>query len=321
MNKQIVLALGGNAIGNTRTEQLQSAKKIASVIADLTQQGYGIAITHGNGPQLGMVNEIIDKLALQNKTAAQIPFSARIAMTQAYIGGDIKTAILDEFKSRGIVKDVVSIVTEVLVDKNDTAFAKPTKPIGKFMSKDEAEQLSTQTGVPVMEDAGRGYRTVVPSPLPVQILKLEEIKNRLDLGNIVITCGGAGIPVIRDGENFKSVTAVIDKDNVSALLAKEIDADILLILTGIEQVTINYRKPNETALGKITAAEAQRYIDEGQFAEGSMKPKMQAAVDFAKSKSGRAAIITSLDNVCSALRGNHATKISQGPVSKGRFCL
>jgi len=321
MNKQIVLALGGNAIGNTHTEQLQSAKKIASVIADLTQQGYNIAITHGNGPQLGMLNDIIDRLSAKNSVYAEIPFSARIAMTQAYIGGDLKDSIISEFHSRGINRDVASIITEVLVDKDDPAFNHPTKPIGKFMSKETAEELSARTGVPVMEDAGRGYRIVVPSPLPCQILKIKDINSALDAGKIVITCGGAGIPVIKENDKFKSVMAVIDKDHVSSLLAINIDADCLLILTGIEKVTINYRKPNETPLSKITVAEAQKYIDDVQFAEGSMKPKMQAAVDFANSKQGRISIITSLEKACDALLGKTGTTITQGTSAKGRFCL
>lgn len=321
MNKQIVLALGGNAIGNTHTEQLRSAKHIASVVSDLIQLGYNIAITHGNAPQLGMINDIIGRLAVQNPTAAEIPFSARIAMTQAYIGGDLKNALISEFQSRGINKEIVSIITEVLVDKDDPAFKHPTKPIGKFMSKEAAEELSARTGVPVMEDAGRGYRTVVPSPLPHKILKLSEIKKHLNNGDVVIACGGAGIPVIKENNTFKSIVAVIDKDYVSALLAADIQADCLLILTGVEKVTINYRKANETPLGKITIAEAQKYIDDGQFAEGSMKPKMQAAVDFASSKSGRTAIITTLDKANDALIGKTGTIIAQGTSAKGRFNL
>jgi len=321
MNKKIVVAIGGNAIGNTHTEQLKSAKEIASVIADLTEQGYSIALTHGNGPQLGLVNDIIDRLSEKQPIYAEVPFSTRIAITQAYIGGDLRTALLAEFKARSIDKDIVSIITQVLVDKDDPAFAHPTKPIGKFMSKEDAEALAAHTGVDVMEDAGRGYRTVIPSPLPLKILKLQEIEQQLDAGNVVITCGGAGIPVIQDGNSFKSVVAVIDKDFVSSLLAADIDADCLLILTGIEKVTINYRKPNENPLGKITADEAQSYIDAGQFTEGSMKPKMQAAVNFAKSKQGRTTIITSLDKACDALFGKTGTKIVKGTSAKGRFSL
>ena len=319
MAKKIVIALGGNATGHNHAQQLERLKICAQAVCDLVQQGYSIVITHGNGPQLGLVNDTIKRLAATNPKYNEIPFSARIAMTQAYIGGDLKNALMSEFSRRGIEKHVASVFTRVEVDEKDPAFENPTKPIGEFMTQDEAKALSQSIGVCVMEDAGRGYRTVVPSPRPVKIKQFSEIQSHLADGEIVITCGGGGLPVIRQSEGFKEVYAVIDKDYVSALLAQNLAADCLLILTGIDCVTINYRTPNEKPLHNISVDEAKRYIDAGQFAPGSMLPKMEAAVQFARSKSGRQTIITSLDKLSLAMLGKAGTIISNQSLAKGRF--
>lgn len=317
-----MLAIGGNALGHTRSEQLERAKLAASCAADLMQEGCSVVITHGNGPQLGLVENVLKKLAETNAKAAEIPFFAKIAMTQAYIGGDIKNALNAEFEKRGMLgAETESIITEVLVDENDPAFLKPSKPIGEFMSKEQAEALFAKTGIPVMEDAGRGYRQAVASPKPLEILKIKEIRKAVDEGKIVITCGGAGIPVVKDGEGYRSVHAVIDKDYVSALLAEKLGADCLLIITGIEKVSINYGKPNETDLGAITADEAQKYIDAGQFAAGSMLPKMEAAAEFARFANGRKTIITNIENAIAAFKGETGTRITNAALSKGRYCL
>ncbi len=322
MAKQIVIAVGGNALGSTHTEQLKGAAETAAFVCDLLQEGCNVVITHGNGPQLGQIDSIINKIAAVNPKAAEIPFSARIAMTQAYIGGDIANALREEMARREIKnRDVVSIITEVLVDENDPAFAKQTKPIGKFMTKAHAEELAHKTGITVMEDAGRGYRKVTASPKPQKIIRLDTICRALDEGNVVITCGGAGIPVIKEKDSYRSVYAVIDKDYVSALMAREISADSLVILTGMEKVSINYRKPNETGLNAVTADEAQSYINAGQFAAGSMLPKMDAAAEFARSAKGRKTIITDITHAMDAFKGKTGTRIMQGTLSKGRYCL
>ena len=322
MAKQVVIAVGGNALGSAHTEQLKAAAETAAFVCDLLQEGCSVVITHGNGPQLGQVENIINKIAAVNRKAAEIPFSARIAMTQAYIGGDIANALREEMTRRGIKnRDVVSIITEVLVDENDPAFAKPTKPIGEFMTKEAAEELAQKTGITVMEDAGRGYRKVIASPKPQKIIRLDTICRALDEGNVVITCGGAGIPVVKDEGSYRSVRAIIDKDYVSALLAREINADCLVILTGMEKVSINYRKPNETELNAITADEAQSCINAGQFAAGSMLPKMEAAAEFARSANGRKTIITNIARAMDAFKGKTGTRIMKGTLSKGRYCL
>lgn len=322
MTKRVILAIGGNALGHTHSEQLEGAKLAASCAADLIQEGWSVVITHGNGPQLGILESVLKKLAETNAKAAEVPFSAKIAVTQAYIGGDIKNALNAEFEKRGMTgTETESIITEVLVDENDPAFCNPSKPIGEFMSKEEAEALFAKTGTAVMEDAGRGYRQAVASPKPLEILKIKEIREAADKRKVVITCGGAGIPVVKDGEGYRSVHAVIDKDYVSALLAEQLGADCLLIITGMEKVSINYRKPNETELGAITVCEAQKYIDDGQFAAGSMLPKMEAAAKFARSANGRKTIITNLENAVAAFKGETGTRIVSGTSAKGRFCL
>lgn len=311
MEEKVVIALGGNALQDKNTPptaeaQLDVVKRTAGYIADIIEKGYSIIITHGNGPQVG-------NIVIQNETASNVipamPFDVCGAESQGMIGYMIQQCLGEVFKERNIDRDVATIVTQVVVDKNDPAFLKPTKPIGPFYSKEEAEILKKCKGYEMVEDSGRGYRRVVASPDPKEIVELKTIKLLENNGVIVITAGGGGIPVIRENGSLRGVAAVIDKDLASEKLAEDINADILLILTAVEKVYINYKKPNEKALGEISVEEAQKYLDDGQFAPGSMLPKVKASIRFAKSKPGRKAIITSLEKASDALSGRAGTVI------------
>lgn len=309
MNKEtIVIALGGNALGNNLAEQRQAVAKTAGVIVDILLQNKNIVITHGNGPQVGMIQRAMDALAEQSG-AASIPLPTSVAMSQGYIGIDLQNAIKYELLSRQLDHKVSTILSQVEVSPEDPAFQSPDKPIGRFMSQAEAEQLMAN-GIACMEDAGRGYRIVVPSPKPQRIRELETIKTLLNAGHIVITCGGGGIPVISDADGrLIGVNAVIDKDNASALLAEKLGADYLVILTAVEKVAINYGKPNQTWLSQLSTAEAEQYIAEGQFAKGSMLPKVEAALRFAQSGKNRKALITLLDKAADGIAGKTGTVI------------
>lgn len=309
MNKEtIVIALGGNALGNNLAEQRQAVAKTAGVIVDILLQNKNIVITHGNGPQVGMIQRAMDALAEQSG-AASIPLPTSVAMSQGYIGIDLQNAIKYELLSRQLDHKVSTILSQVEVSPEDPAFQAPDKPIGRFMSQAEAEQLMAN-GIACMEDAGRGYRIVVPSPKPQRIRELETIKTLLNAGHIVITCGGGGIPVISDADGrLIGVNAVIDKDNASALLAEKLGADYLVILTAVEKVAINYGKSNQTWLSQLSTAEAEQYIAEGQFAKGSMLPKVEAALRFAQSGKNRKALITLLDKAADGIAGKTGTVI------------
>lgn len=301
MGKRIVIALGGNALGNNLKEQMEAVKVTSAAIADLVEQGHEVVISHGNGPQVGMI-----QLAMEQQ---HISLSMCVAMSQAYIGYDLQNALREELLHRGIVKPASTVITQVLVDPDDPAFQKPTKPIGRFLSKEEADALAA-TGVPVVEDAGRGYRRVVASPRPQRIIEIETIRALLNAQQIVIASGGGGIPVVElPNGHLKGTPAVIDKDFASCVLARELDADFLIILTAVEKVAIRYNKPDQQWLDRITVEEARRLIGEGHFAPGSMLPKVQAAVDFASSKSGRTALITLLQKARDAIEGRTGTTI------------
>ena len=306
--KIIVIALGGNALGKDVEEQKEAVAKTAKVIVDLYEQGYALIVTHGNGPQVGMIQSAMDDLVVKNSNYKQIPLPSSVAMSQGYIGIDLQNAIKYELYARNIDGKVSTILSQVEVDENDPAFHNPTKPIGRFMTKEEA-MANEANGIACMEDAGRGYRIVVASPMPKRIRELETIRTLMNAGHIVITSGGGGIPVVNRGGKLEGVNAVIDKDNVSSLLAKELDAEFLVILTAVEKVAINFGKENQQWLDSLSVDEAKAYIDEEQFAKGSMLPKIEAAIRFAESKEGRKTLITLLDKAAEGIAGKTGTVI------------
>ena len=306
--RKIVIALGGNALGNNVKEQQEAVAKTAKVIVDLIESGDDLIITHGNGPQVGMIQKAMDKLYLEDP-ANQIPLPYSVAMSQGYIGIDLQNAVKYELLARGIDKKVSTILSQVEVDPADPAFSNPTKPIGSFLTKEQADKLEAQ-GITCMEDAGRGYRQVVASPMPMRIRELETIKTLVGAGHVVITCGGGGIPVVSDPHGrLVGSNAVIDKDNASSLLAACLGADFLVILTAVEKVAINFGKPNQEWLSDLTVAQAKQYIEEEQFAKGSMLPKVEAAIRFAESGEGRSALITLLDKAADGIAGKTGTVI------------
>lgn len=306
--KRIVIALGGNALGNTLPEQMAAVKTTARAIVDLIEEGCEVVVAHGNGPQVGMINNAM--IALTHEDAAQpnTPLSVCVAMSQAYIGYDLQNALREELLNRNITDiPVATMITQIRVDENDPAFLSPSKPIGKFMTAEQAEEVSHKYDYIMKEDAGRGYRRVVASPKPVEIIEIGTIRTMVEAGDLVIACGGGGIPVIRKGNHLKGASAVIDKDFASCLLAKELDADSLIILTAVEKVAVNFGKADEQWLDELSIVRAQQLISEGHFAPGSMLPKVEAAIDFASSGEGRTAIITQLEKSREAIQGKTGT--------------
>lgn len=306
--RRIVIALGGNALGNTLPEQMTAVKITARAIVDLIQEDCEVIVAHGNGPQVGMVNNAMLALTHEDPEQPNTPLSVCVAMSQAYIGYDLQNALREELLNRNITNiPVATMITQVRVDAADPAFEKPSKPIGKFVSAEQAEFMKKSFNYDMIEDSGRGYRRVVASPKPAEIVEIDTIRTMVDAGNLVIACGGGGIPVIRQGNHLKGASAVIDKDFASCLLAKELDADYLIILTAVEQVALNFGTPDEKWLSEVSIDEAKQYISEGHFAPGSMLPKVQAAVDFAESKPGRTALITLLEKSRDAIQGKTGT--------------
>ena len=298
---KIVVALGGNALGNNALEQQTKIESIAPTLVELIKN-HNVIITHGNGPQIGQIFNDMESM----------PFPECGSMSQGYIGYQLQQTIQDELNKQHVSKTCLTVITQTLVDKNDKAFSNPTKPIGKFYTKEEASQISKEKGYQFVEDAGRGYRRVVPSPAPQKIIEEEVIKRLNDDGYIVIALGGGGIPVIYDEEKgLEGIAAVIDKDKSASLLARKVNADILLILTAVDKVSLNYGKENEITLDRMTTSEAHKYIEEGQFAQGSMLPKVEACLDFAEKHHGTA-IIASLENANAALNGKAGTVIKEG---------
>lgn len=289
MSKYVV-SLGGNALGNNAAEQKELLKKVAKVIVNLIEENHQVVIVHGNGPQVGMIN-----LAFSEANVPEMPFPECGAMSQGYIGFHLQNALYNELQERSIKKEVATIVTQVEVDEKDPLFLNPTKPVGSFYSKEEAEQLSKEKGYTMKEDAGRGYRRVVASPLPIDIIEKGMISSLVNNGYVVVCAGGGGIPVIRKNNKLEGIASVIDKDYASAKVAELIDADYLIILTAVEHAYINFNKPDQKKLEQITAAEAQKYSDEGYFLKGSMFPKVQACLKFVNSSKGKTAIISSLE--------------------------
>ncbi len=309
--KKVVVALGGNALGKNLPEQMKAVTEAVKPIADLIEEGHEVVISHGNGPQVGMISEAMMMLTRSNpEKYVPCPLSVCTAMSQGYIGYDLQNMLREELANRGISMDVASCLTQVEVDPDDPAFDNPTKPIGAFLTKEEAESLAESRGYKVIEDAGRGYRRAVASPKPKAIVEINTIKALADSGHVVIAAGGGGIPVFRTEKNhLKGAAAVIDKDFASELLAESIDADYLIILTAVEKAAINYGKPDQKWLDDLTLDEAKKYIEEGQFAKGSMLPKVEAAVKFAASKPGRVALITLLEKAKDGINGKTGTRI------------
>ncbi|BFL48068.1 carbamate kinase [Lactonifactor longoviformis] len=308
--KRIVIALGGNALGNTLPEQMAAVKITAKAIVDLIEEGHQVIVAHGNGPQVGMINNAMAALSREDSAQPNTPLSVCVAMSQAYIGYDLQNALREELWNRGI-KDipVSTMVTQVRVDADDPAFLNPSKPIGKFLTKEEADTVASKYGHVMREDAGRGYRRFVASPKPKEIVEIGAIRSLVESGEVVIACGGGGIPVTLQGNHLKGASAVIDKDFASCLLAKELDADYLIILTAVEKVAINFGKENQEWLSDLKVEQARQYAEEGQFAPGSMLPKVQAAIDFASSKEGRTALITLLEKAKDGIAGKTGTLI------------
>ena len=312
MAKRIVVALGGNALGNTPEEQLDLVRHTAKTIVDLAQDGYEVIVGHGNGPQVGMINLAMEFSCTKGGNTPYMPFPECGAMSQGYIGYHLQQAIQQELKTRGVDKECAAIVTQVVVDANDPGFAKPTKPVGSFYTKEEADKIAAEKGFTFVEDAGRGYRRVVPSPIPQRIVELKVVEQLVKAGDIVITVGGGGIPVVETEQGLKGVAAVIDKDRSSALLAQSIGADMLIILTAVDRVCINYNKPDQKELPTMTLEEAEKYIEEKQFAPGSMLPKVQSCMEFVKNNThGGTALITSLQKAKVALQGETGTIITK----------
>ncbi|MGF6905757.1 carbamate kinase [Fusobacterium sp. PH5-44] len=308
--KRVVIALGGNALGNTLPEQMIAVKSTSQAIVDLIEEGCEVVVSHGNGPQVGMINNAMAALTRENPKQPNTPLSVCVAMSQAYIGYDLQNAIREELYNRGIKNiPVATMVTQVRVDIDDPAFQNPSKPIGHFMTKEEGELSAEKYGYIVKEDAGRGYRRVVASPKPVEIIEIGAIKTLVNSGQVVIACGGGGIPVTLQDNHLKGASAVIDKDFVSSLLAQKLDADCLIILTAVEKIAINFGKSDEKWLAQVTVDEAKKYIKEGHFAPGSMLPKVEAAVEFAQSKEGRYSLITLLEKAKDGILGKTGTRI------------
>lgn len=307
--KTIVIALGGNALGKSPKEQLELVKETAKSIVDLVEEGNNVVVSHGNGPQVGMINLAMEE-SHKNINSPEMPFAECGAMSQGYIGYHLQQSIQKELAKRNINKNCATIITQVEVDKNDKAFENPTKPIGSFYTEEEAKAISEEKGYVMKEDAGRGYRRVVASPKPIKIVEIMTIHDLIEKGNIVIACGGGGIPVVKGEDGYEGVDAVIDKDRTSARLALELNADVLLILTAVDQVYINYKQENEQGLSSLTIEEAMDLIKNKEVAEGSMLPKVEACCEFAKDSNGYA-LITSLEKAKAALAGQTGTIIKK----------
>ncbi len=312
MNKsKIVVALGGNALGNKPSEQLELVKKTAITIVDLALDGYQVIVGHGNGPQVGIINNAMLFSNENGGNTPSMPLAECGAMSQGYIGYHLQQAIKNELKKRNSNIKCATIITQVVVDKDDPGFSNPTKPVGVFYSEEKAKKLMEETGDIYVEDAGRGYRKVVASPIPIRIEELDLIKELSDTGAIVIAIGGGGIPVIEDEDGLLSgVAAVIDKDNASARLAIDLKAESLVILTAVEKVCINFNKDDEKVINEMTLEEAKKYIEEDQFAKGSMLPKVEACMKYVK-ETGNKALITSLEKAKEGLNGETGTIIKK----------
>ena len=307
--KTVVIALGGNALGNTPQEQLELVKNTAAHIVDMIEDGTNVVVSHGNGPQVGMINNAFAYASANDGKTPEMPFPEAGAMSQGYIGYQLSQAILNELKARGILRSTVNVITQTVVDPDDPAFQNPTKPVGAFLTEEEARAKAAETGWTFKEDAGRGWRQVVASPKPVRVVEFDAISDLVDAGYVVVSTGGGGVPVFEEG-GYAGVPAVIDKDRSSALLARELGADMLVILTAVEKVCVNFNTPEQEAIDEMDVAQARAYIAEGQFAPGSMLPKVEACIDYVEAYPGGRALITSLERAAAGLRGETGTVIT-----------
>ena len=308
MKKKVVVALGHRALGTTLPEQKEAVKRSAGMIADLIEEGYQVAITHSNAPQLGMIHTALNEFGKSHTDYTQAPMSVCSAMSQGYIGYDLQNAVRTELLNRGIFRTVSTILTQVTVDPYDEAFYTPTKVLGRYMSAEDAA-VERKKGNYVVEEPGKGFRRVVSAPNPVSIVEIEAIKTLVNADQVVIACGGGGIPVLEQDHRLKGASAVIEKDLAAGKLAEELDADELIILTSVEKVCINLGKENEEELGEITVEEAKQYMEEGHFGVYNMLPKFRASVEFIEQREGREAIITSYDKLMEGLKGKTGTII------------
>lgn len=308
MGQTIVIALGGNALGEGLAEQMAAVKTTSRSIVDLIEQGHRVVVTHGNGPQVGMIHLAFESAAMTQAHTPHLPMSVCVALSQGYIGYDLQNALREELLDRGLHVPVVTLITQVIVDEHDPAFRHPTKPIGSHFARAEAEAMM-RNGYVMKEEAGLGFRRVVASPKPVDVVEKESVRALIAAGQIVVTVGGGGIPVVRQGHHLKGASAVIDKDLASARLAEMIDADLLIILTAVEKVALHFGTPQQRWLDGASVDDARRYIREGHFAPGSMLPKIEAAVEFAASRPGRRTLITLLGKAREGIEGRTGTMI------------
>ncbi|RHQ56901.1 carbamate kinase [Dorea sp. AF24-7LB] len=309
MKKRVVVALGHRALGTTLPEQQEAVKKTSKVIADLIEDGYQVAITHSNAPQVGMIHTAMNEFGKVHENYTAAPMSVCSAMSQGYIGYDLQNAIREELLNRGIYRTVSTILTQVVVDPYDEAFYTPTKILGRYMNVEEANE-ERKKGNYVVEEPGKGFRRIVSAPNPVRIVEIDAIKALLDADQIVIACGGGGIPVLEQDNHLKGASAVIEKDLTAGKMAEDTQADELIILTSVDQVKINLGRDNEEALGEISVENAKKYMEEGHFGEYNMLPKLSASVSFIEKGEARSALITSFDKLGEALKGKTGTKIS-----------
>lgn len=309
--KRVVVALGGNALGNTPSEQLKLLQHTAVNLAAMVKEGVNVIITHGNGPQVGVIDEAFVVASKDKKS--QVPFMPLAdcnAMSQGYIGAQLTCALMNEFRAQDIMRNVADVPTHVVVDADDPAFKHYQKPIGAFMTEDEAKAFAKATGCQVGPDSGRGWRRMVPSPVPQDIVELETVRDLMEDGCVTVAAGGGGVPVVMKNGAYEAVDAVIDKDLVSSMLAWKIHADMLIILTAVEKVYLNFNKPDQKPLDTMTTEEARAYMAQGQFAPGSMLPKVEACVKFVEAHPGGRALITSLGHAAEGLRGETGTTIT-----------
>lgn len=307
--KSVVIALGGNALGSTPEEQLELVKHTAQNIVDMVAEGINVVVSHGNGPQVGMIESAFDYANTHDGKTPAMPLPECGAMSQGYIGYQLSQALLNELKERGIMRSSVALVTQTVVDADDPAFKDPTKPVGAFLTEDEAVRLAAETGAMFKEDAGRGWRQVVASPQPQRIVEFDAVKDLMNDGYVVVCAGGGGVPVVEDASGYHGVPAVIDKDRSSAKLAAEFGADMLVILTAVEKVAINFNTPEQEEIDVMDVAQAERYIEEGQFAPGSMLPKVEACIEYVRAYPEGRALIASLERAAAGLKGETGTLI------------
>lgn len=308
MKKRVVVALGHRALGTTLPEQKEAVKRSAKSIADLIEEGYQVVITHSNAPQVGMIHTAMNEFGKAHQDYTPAPMSVCSAMSQGYIGYDLQNGIREELLNRGIFRTVSTILTQVTVDPYDEAFYTPTKVLGRYMTVEEANQ-ERKKGNYVVEEPGKGFRRVVSAPNPVEIVEIEAIRALIDADQIVIACGGGGIPVLKQDHRLKGASAVIEKDLIAGKLAEEINADELIILTSVEKVRINLDTPEERELGEITVSQAKQYMEEGHFGVYNMLPKFKASVEFIEKGEGRQALITSFDKLKEGIKGKTGTVI------------